>query len=438
MTRKLPYQRLILANGLTLLFYPMGSVQSVFATIYTHTGAVFEDRKNNGISHFTEHLIHQGTHNFPQPRALSERLESEGMIENGLTDSFKTLFWIKSPDTKIKKALEFLSELIFFSTLPKERMNHVRQTLITEYQDFWQKPGNQFEMSLWRKRFDVNEENHPYKYTVFGLPKNIDSFTWKEIVAWKEHFYQPDNMVLSLAGNLSGGKIVSMIEKLFTFGKMRKPIEEPKFKTGGYSDFFVYHQKDKREQIRFLLSFPAFGWREVPRCRRLTLILLGEILGRGPVSRLLKVLREKESLVYSVNSRPYFFPWKGEFLISGSTSRKNLPQVMELIRAEIEKLVKQGFLEKEVKRGKNILNSINSFRFESPEKIAHYLASEEFSGEGVWLPEDYIAEEKKITKKELNQLAKTVFNFSKLNLGLLGKLENKEIKKVEKIFQGKN
>ena len=92
-----PYQRLLLPNKFAVIFYPMKSVQSVFATIYVRTGTYFETSKNNGVSHFTEHLIFQGSKNYPRSQELAETVASEGMIMNAITQMFATVYWIKAP-----------------------------------------------------------------------------------------------------------------------------------------------------------------------------------------------------------------------------------------------------------------------------------------------------------------------------------------------------
>jgi len=75
-------------------------------------------------------------------------------------------------------------------------------------------------------------------------------------------------------------------------------------------------------------------------------------------------------------------------------------------------------------------------RFDNPEGIAYFLASQEFDEEEIWLPERYLNEAQKIAREEINGLVKEIFNYSKVNICLLGKIPPEILKEVEKIYQG--
>ena len=73
--------------------------------------------------------------------------------------------------------------------------------------------------------------------------------------------------------------------------------------------------------------------------------------------------------------------------------------------------------------------------FDNPVSIAYYLGSQVINEEELWFPEDYIRERNKVTKKDLDQLAKEMFDYSKVNISLLGNIPQKTIKEVEEIFK---
>jgi len=168
----------------------------------------------------------------------------------------------------------------------------------------------------------------------------------------------------------------------------------------------------------------------------LVLRLLNHIFGGGPASRLFQRLREKEKFVYRVGSDFYLYPWMGDFEIWGSVPVEKLVLAMRAVKEEIDKLVKKGVSGEEVKQAKNFLSASTLMRFDNPEGIAYFLASQEFDGEEILMPERYINEAQKIAGEEINGLAKEIFNYSKINIGLLGKVPSEILKEVEKIYQG--
>lgn len=91
MNRELPYRKLLLPNGLTVFLVNIKTVKTFYASLYVKVGAVNEDRKNNGISHFLEHFIHQGTKNYKSFELLSEAIEFEGMYQNAQSGRLSTV-----------------------------------------------------------------------------------------------------------------------------------------------------------------------------------------------------------------------------------------------------------------------------------------------------------------------------------------------------------
>ena len=60
-----------LGNGVRVVLVPMNGVKSVAVGVYVGTGSRYEEAKNNGISHFLEHMVFKGTKSFPLPRILA-------------------------------------------------------------------------------------------------------------------------------------------------------------------------------------------------------------------------------------------------------------------------------------------------------------------------------------------------------------------------------
>jgi len=433
--KKLPYQKLILPNGLTIFLVNIKTVKTFYATLYIKIGAVNESKKNNGISHFLEHLVHQGTENYKSFKLFSEAIEFEGMFQNARTSKLNTYYWVNSPSEKGEKALDLLYELVFLSTLPKSRVDHVRQIILNEYFDYWSEPKTQFEQKTFLKR---TKDRNIYQYDFLGKPETIKSFTREELLNWKNKYYQPANMILSVAGNFDQKKIMTKIRNSFGKQKTIKEIKELPRPKITYSDFLIYHQRGESNQISFLLSFPSFGIREVETKKNPQIGLLRFIVGDSYYSRLFKLLREDNNLVYFINSDTPSFPFMGEFIIRGSTAKENLLQSMKLMREELEKIKKNGANKKEMQKARNLYQrNVVCFNFETPQQIANWVVGEELSGKKIRLPDDYMKIVEATSIEEINCLAKDIFDFSKINIGLMGNLKNEEIKTIMSAFKNK-
>ncbi len=428
----MPYIKKVLPNDLNIFFIPIETVKTFYACLYVKVGAFYENESNLGISHFLEHHHHEGTVNYPNYQLLSQAIEDEGMYENARTSLFYTLYWVAGPYEKSEKAVKFLSEIVCSSLLPEEQLDKTKKIIINEINDFWSSPFNQFRVERFNKR-TINLT--PYHHLVFGTKEIVEKFSYEQIIRWKKQYYQPANMILTLTGNFSFEKIFPLIEKTFGQLKNKTKIKTREKVKADYSDFLVYHKDNPSDQIHFYLSFPAFGYREKSLDKILPLYLFRYLLTQSPTARLSKILREENKLVYFISSQASCYPYLGEFVIYGSCAKENLLKTTALIKDEIEKIKTQGFFKHEIKKAKNLYErDVISFNFETPQQIHSWIVTEVLYHKKIYLPEDYMRIVKKITKKDLHLLAKNIFSFNKLNLGLFGRLTEEEIGKLKMLF----
>jgi len=433
MSKKYPYKEIVLPNKLRVLLYPMDSVMSVYAVVCVRVGAVYEKQKERGISHFTEHIPFLGTKAFPTPLSLSQAADEIGAKYNGITGRFKTEYLIKLPYTNIDEGIDFLYNFVFEPLNKGKDIEKEKNVILSEYNDFWHNPDKKFNHEFWRKRFKQKE--HPYSYRALGIPRTIKAFEKNDILHWREQYYNPANMILSIAGNINEKQLIEKLKTTFGKEEAGTKRKEPKFSSNDYSNFSVFLQNEPRPQIRFFLTFPAFGHKQVSRQKELQLGLLKDILGGSPSSRLYHRLRRKERFVYSAGCNVNIHPWMGAFFVWGSVPAEKLLPTMKSIRQELDKVVKTGVTEEEINLSRKYMAAARLMQFDSPESVAYYFAKQAFDEEEVWFPERYIKEAEKVTKEELNNLAKKIFDYSKTNISLLGSVSGKTLKAVEKIFK---
>lgn len=433
MAKKHPYKEIVLPNKLKVLLYPMESLMSVHIVLFVRVGAVYEKQDERGISHFTEHMAFLGTKQYPSALATSQAAQKFGAEYNGWTSRFSTRYWVSLPYTNVNNGIDLIYQLAFEPLIKDEDVNKEKGVILSEYDDFWHNPDQRFGHESWRRRFKQKE--HPYSYRSLGIPDTIKAVKREEILSWRKKYYNPANMIISVAGNVDKDQILKIIEK--NFGRKIPGVKrkEPKFNTNDYSAFTSFIQKESRPQVRFIISFPAFGRKEFDRGKRIRLSLLNHIFGAGSASRLFQRLREKERLVYRIGSGTSLHTWMGDFAIFGSVPVEKLVPAMKIIRKEIDKLVKDGVNRKEIDLSRNYMNASTLMRFDNPESIAYYFGHQVFNEEEVWFPEDYMKEANKIKKRELDELAKEIIDYSKVNISLMGDIHPKKLKAVEKIFK---
>ncbi len=405
---------------------------SASAFLFVRTGAVFEKEKERGISHLVEHTVFLGTRKYPSGRIVSSIAENLGIYYMGSTSKDGTFYTIKAPYMNFNKGLELLSQFVFSPLLLKEQIDKEKAVILSEYGDFWNDPAKRFDYEIWRKRFLENE--HPYSFRPMGKPETIKNLNLKLVLDWYKKYYNPANMILSIAGNFQSKQLINEIKEFFGEKGTKSQQKEPVFNKDDYSGFTIFHQDDKRPQITFYLTFPAFGHKEAERSERIKLKLLCDIFGSTRSSRLQLRLREKDRLVYNVFCERRLMSWMGGIVIRGSTPVDKLTKTLKAIKEEIDKLLKNGVSEDELKLVKNFSAAQTLMYIDNPSEISNYFANEAFYEKEIWFPEKRIEEINKIKAKELNELARKIFNFSKLNLGFLGNIPSSSIKEVGNVF----
>src|SRR3989338_7702808 len=100
-----------LKNGLILLLEKK-STETVAVQATVMVGSNRENEKINGISHFVEHMLFEGTKKRPDSKIISNEIESVGGELNAYTSNERTCFYIKVPNKYMDKALDIMSDIL--------------------------------------------------------------------------------------------------------------------------------------------------------------------------------------------------------------------------------------------------------------------------------------------------------------------------------------
>ncbi len=108
-------------NGVRIVMENIPTVRSVAIGIWIHAGSRNENEKNNGISHFLEHMFFKGTET-RSAREIAESFDSIGGQVNAFTSKEYTCYYAKVLDEHAKYALDVLADMFFNSTFDEEEL----------------------------------------------------------------------------------------------------------------------------------------------------------------------------------------------------------------------------------------------------------------------------------------------------------------------------
>ncbi|MDO9580271.1 MAG: pitrilysin family protein, partial [Bacteroidales bacterium] len=121
-----------LSNGLRILTVPSKESLSFKVTVLVNTGADFETKENNGISHFLEHMSFKGTKKRPSNLAIVEELDSVGGSYNAFTGGEYTGYYAKVAQQNKELALEIVSDIYLNSQFPEKEVKKEKGVIIEE------------------------------------------------------------------------------------------------------------------------------------------------------------------------------------------------------------------------------------------------------------------------------------------------------------------
>lgn len=332
---------------------------------WVKTGSINENDKNNGVSHFVEHLLFKGTTKYPAG-CFDRTMEQKGGIINAATWKDYTFYYINIPKEHFKIALEMHADMMVDALFPTEEIGPAfnpnkdtpkekreRYVVIEEIRmgedNNWRKVYKNLNSSMY--------ENHPYKREVIGTKEIIANISQQEIYSYYKTFYVPSNITTIIVGEFKEEDVIKLIEENFNFKEdtnIEKCIPDKKEKEISIKNpktVIDYAQINTGYIMIGALADSAKNLKET-----IALDLLSTILGDGKSSRLYSDLIESktEPYYYQLESCHYQFKDGDNFFIEANFDSKKKDIVIEELKEHLKKLetIKPDELKKAKKRAK--------------------------------------------------------------------------------------
>lgn len=323
-------------NGVRIVLENIPHVRSVAIGVWIGTGSRNENEKNNGISHFLEHMFFKGTKT-RSAREIAESFDSIGGQVNAFTSKEYTCYYAKVLDEHSDYALEVLADMFFNSTFDDIELKKEKNVVYEEIKMYEDTPDDIVHDLLSKATYG----DHPLGYPILGTEETLAKFESDTLREYMDQYYTPENVVISVAGNISES-FISEVEKQFgSFETSQKGTEigAPEFMTHKLA------RKKDTEQAHLCIGFDGL---QVGHEKIYDLIVLNNVLGGSMSSRLFQDVREQKGLAYSVFSYHSSYEDNGMLTIYGGTGRAQLDVLFETIQETLATLKKEGITSKEL------------------------------------------------------------------------------------------
>ncbi len=337
-------QSTTLANGIRVVTDRMPLARSVSSGIWVKIGGRDEDESLAGASHFLEHLLFKGTE-ARSARSISEDVEATGGEMNAHTSREYTAFYTRLPDHAWKMGVEILGDILAAPAFREHEVEAERQVILEEILMSLDTPDDVVHQQLAEAMFP----GHPLGREVLGSADTVADMSRDEIRGFFAEHYRPANLVVVAAGNLDHDEFVASIE--CTLGGATGGVEP--VRTRPLDEVERLRLVDKpTEQVHLTL-----GWRglEVEHDDRYALGVANQILGGGMSSRLFQEIREARGLVYTVYSYAASYTDSGAMTVYAGTGARRVPELLEVLDAELDRFVAGGVSARELDIAKGYL-----------------------------------------------------------------------------------
>lgn len=411
------FTKITLPNSLRVVTVPMPQVKSVTALVLVDAGSRYETPKNNGVSHFLEHMTFKGTKRRPNKLALTSPIDAVGGIYNAYTNKENVGFYIKAPAEHLELALDILSDALKNSLFDEREIEKEKGVIIEEINMYEDEPASKVWDVLEKLLYGIR----PLGRRILGEKETVRHLTRDTIVDYFQTHYSPRNIVIGLAGRLT--KDTSKLIKKY-FGNLpdtpgpKAPKEIDKQSSPMSA---VYYKKT--DQAHLVFAFRAYSLHH--RDRFVTGVL-SSLLGGYMSSRLFIEVRDKRGLAYYVGADKAEFRDVGYFNVYAGVRISDIEQAIKVILSELVKLKEKKVTTEELRRAKDNWKGRMTLSLENSNSVAGLFAGQELTKREILTPQQILRRVERVTPEDIQRTAKDIFVDQKLNLAVVGPYKDQE------------
>ena len=395
-----------------LVTHSMPNSESIAISISIKAGSRNENTNEHGVAHFLEHMLFKGTKERPSPLLVTSPIESTGGLLNASTGYESTTYWCQVPKDDFSIGIEILLDMVQNSLMQKRDIDSERGVVIEEIKSIEDYPDSKAALNLDGLMWGDTALGRD----IAGSVQSIKSINQIKINDFMNQLYTPDNIVISIAGNVSHETASKAIANSFS-GKYQKNERTgyEKLKVSQNSPQITMERREI-EQVHIHIGYAGVS---ISHPDRYALAMLSLILGDGMSSRLFQEIRERRGLVYDIESGTNYLQDVGDFRITLAVHRDKYVEAIKAIIQEIE-TVKRDLENLEVVRAKQIMFGRRRLRMDNTQSVASWNAQQELLNNHID-SENLIKELiERNNETSLRRVATKYLNMSNLNLSIVG------------------
>ncbi|MBI4994985.1 insulinase family protein [Candidatus Peregrinibacteria bacterium] len=405
-------------NSLRLVTKKLVGTQSVTVLILVGAGSRYETKKINGISHFLEHMFFKGAKKYKNAKEVSEAVDAIGGDFNAFTGKEYVGYYVKAASKHVDVAMDVLSDMLIHSKFDPYEIDKERGVILEEYNMYQDTPMYQVGWDFERLMYG----DQPMGWDQVGTKELIQSVTHESFMKYFKALYTPDNLVISIAGNISHEDALQQVKKFFKFADGKKAFHFSALEKNLSRERIFLHNK-KTEQAHVVVGFPAYP--EEHRDHYVEKVL-SVILGGNMSSRMFLAVREAKGLAYYIQTTTDDYIDTGIISTRAGVDVKRIKLAVQAICEEYKKIRGEKIPAAELKKAKEYLKGKFALRLEDSEEFAHLNGKQELLHAKIKTPEQIAKAIDRVTAADIARVSADLFKAKELRLAVIGPYENKE------------
>ena len=343
------YHVTTLANGLRVIHLPSAS-PVVYCGIGINAGARHEALGEEGLAHFCEHTTFKGTRRRSALQILNS-LESVGGDLNAFTNKEDTVFYAAIQREHFSRAVDLLCDIVFCSEYPQHEIEREIDVICDEIESYNDSPAeliyDEFENLIF--------QGHPLGHNILGTRQQVQQFTSLDAQRFTQRYYRPDNAIFFVYGDIDFSRLVKNLEVRSERLEVR---EYPRPHSLPQDISLTSHPsplttENTHHQAHVMLGVQTFSYDDP---RRMPLFLLNNMLGGpGMNARLNLSLRERNGLVYTVESTQVSYSDTGCWSVYFGCDHHDVKRCLRLVHRELDRLMQHPLSERLLQAAKRQL-----------------------------------------------------------------------------------
>ncbi|MDB5840312.1 MAG: insulinase family protein [Herminiimonas sp.] len=417
-TQAEPAQEFMLKNGMKIIVKEDHRAPTAAHMIWYKIGSVDEHNGTTGVAHVLEHMMFKGTKKL-KPGDFSARVAALGGRENAFTSKDYTAYFQQIEKSKLEEVMALEADRMANLVLDKnEFAKEIRVVMEERRLRTEDQPIPKLYEALHATAFAA----HPYHNPIIGWMDDLQNMTAQDAKAWHDRWYGPNNATMVVTGDVNAAQVRTLAEKYF--GRIApkpipvtKPQNEPPQQ--GIRRVTV---KAPAENPYVALAFKAPTLRDVEKDNDVhALDVLAAILDGYDNARLSAKLVRTDRVAnsagagYSSNARGPVL-----FLLDGTPSAGTTTAQLEtLLRAEVDRIAKEGVSEDELKRVKTQLIAGQIYKRDSIFGQAMEIGTMEMTGISHKQIDRIIEKLGQVTAQQVQAVAQKYFSDDNLTVATL-------------------